>query len=106
MGLILTFLGVVALAILTRVLTDEFKAWTPWVIEWLIRIAVSKLDDDLRSRMAEEWHSHIAETPGDLGKLITAGGFIFAAHKFRGEVVTPVWARLFGAAGFVLFAPL
>src|SRR5690242_13498621 len=103
MGLILTFLGLVAVAVLTRVLTDEFKAWTPWLVEQLIRIAVSNLDDQLRSRMSEEWRSHITETPGDLGKLIVACGFVRAAHQMGGK---PVYGRILGAVMLVVYFPL
>jgi hypothetical protein len=68
---LLAVLGVLGAA-LSRQLTDEFKAWTPRTIEWLIRCAVRKLPEDQRGRYEEEWRSHIDETPGEIGKFYVA----------------------------------
>lgn len=84
MGLIakvaLFIVGLVATA-LAQQLTDEFKAWMPWVIERLVRHAVTKLPADQQGRFGEEWRSHLDETPGEIGRFIVALGFTIAALK-------------------------
>ena len=82
MGLIVTIM-VAVLAILaaaaSRMIADEFKAWTPWVIRYLIKRAVQHLREDQRERFAEEWSSHVNEIPGEFGKLLVALGFLRAS---------------------------
>jgi lipopolysaccharide/colanic/teichoic acid biosynthesis glycosyltransferase len=73
-------LGILGAA-LSRQLTDEIKAWTPWLIERLIRAAVAKLPESERDRLREEWHSDIQDTPGETGKLVVAVGFVIAAQR-------------------------
>ncbi|MCJ2057736.1 hypothetical protein MKL09_14370 [Methylobacterium sp. J-048] len=80
-GWILAALGAIAVATLSRLCSDEFKAWRPWITNWLIDRAVSLLPEELRDRFSEEWRSHIEETPGDLGKLVAAVGFAFASRR-------------------------
>ena len=63
-----------------RQVTREFNAWTPWIVEHLVRRAVSKLPEAQRERFEEEWRSHIDEMPGDVGKLLAAIGFGSAAR--------------------------
>jgi hypothetical protein len=70
-------LGVVAAA-LSPVFADEFKAWMPWFTKWLIRRAIGRLPEDQRERYREEWSSDIEETPGDIGKIFKAMGFVQA----------------------------
>jgi lipopolysaccharide/colanic/teichoic acid biosynthesis glycosyltransferase len=76
----LALLGIFGAAI-SRQLTDEFKAWTPWLINYLIRRAVRQLPDDQRKLREEEWRSHANEIPGEVGKLIEASGFLLASWK-------------------------
>ena len=45
---------------LSRQLTDEFQAWTPALIKWLLAQAVKQLPPDQRDRYQEEWESHSA----------------------------------------------
>jgi hypothetical protein len=77
---LLGVLGVLGAAV-SRQLTDEFKAWTPRIIEWLIGCAVLKLPEDQRERFGEEWRSHINETPGEIGKLSNALSLLSAPRK-------------------------
>jgi hypothetical protein len=77
-------LGVTGAAI-SRQMTDEFKAWLPRLLERIIDLAVCTLPEDQRQRFAEEWRSHVDETPGDIGKLIVALGFLVAASKMAGR---------------------
>jgi hypothetical protein len=65
----------------SRLLADEFKAWLPSVIKHLIGWAVRSVPEDKRERYAEEWQSHIDETPGEIGKLIVGLGLLPAAWK-------------------------
>jgi hypothetical protein len=71
-------------ALVSKLLADEFKAWSPWITQHLIRYSISRLPKRQRARYEEEWASHINEVPGDVGKLITAAGFLFAAHRMAG----------------------
>jgi len=73
-------------ACVSRLLADELKAWMPSVIDRIISFAVSRAPEHLRERLAEEWHSHINDAPGDLGKLFVALGFIWASGKLRNEL--------------------
>jgi hypothetical protein len=77
---VLGVLGVLGAA-LSRQLTDEFKTWTPRMIEWLIRSAVRKLPEDQRERFAEEWQSHIYETPGEIAKFCVALSLLSAPWR-------------------------
>ena len=84
MGLIVkvaVFIGGLIAMAFAQQLADEFKAWMPWVIGRVVRHAVSRLPADQQLRFGEEWRSHIDETPGEIGKLILALGFIVAAFK-------------------------
>jgi hypothetical protein len=82
--LFLAVLGIFGAAA-SRQLTDEFKAWTPWLIDRLVRRAVRQLPENQRERFSEEWHSHVTEVPGDVGKLIVAFGFLSASWKMGGS---------------------
>ncbi|MBV9990629.1 MAG: hypothetical protein JOZ72_04985 [Alphaproteobacteria bacterium] len=73
--------GIVCAAV-SQQLTDEFKAWTPWLVQRLLNRAVRRLPESLRARFEEEWTSHIDEVPGHFGKLVEAAGFIGASKKF------------------------
>jgi hypothetical protein len=92
MGLIAAVILRIALCILTllgacvpKLLADEFKAWVPSIVDQLISFAVSRAPQHLRERLAEEWRGHVNDTPGDLGKLLVASGFIWASRKLRNQ---------------------
>jgi hypothetical protein len=72
--------GVLAAAFSKQV-ADEFKAWTPRLISAIVQCAVRRLREDQRDRYAEEWQSHIDETPGEIGKIIVGLGLLPAAWK-------------------------
>src|ERR1700751_4821393 len=80
LGVILGVLGIIAAAV-SRQLTDEFKAWTPWITRRLIRRAARRLPDEQRDRFEEEWLSHLNEIPGEVGKVIAALGFVRASRR-------------------------
>lgn len=78
MGLIATTLaiaGSIAVAAIAKLLADEGKAWLPYLIEYLIKRAVSKQPIEQQERVAEEWRSHVMEIPGDISKLLSVIGF-------------------------------
>jgi hypothetical protein len=56
----------------SRQLSDETKAWAPWLIRCLVQRAVRKLPADDRERFVEEWPARVDEIPGDIGKLLFA----------------------------------
>jgi len=76
----LAVLGIFGAAI-SRQLTDEFKAWTPWLVNYFIRRAVRQLPEDMRTRYEEEWRSHTDEIPGEVAKLIHALNCLSASWK-------------------------
>lgn len=87
-------LGLAAFAVavfgsaLSRLLADDFRAWVPRLIEFLIRRAVSNLPEDGRERMDEEWRSHVNDIPGDLWKIAVAADLSRAAFvaSWRGAL--------------------
>jgi hypothetical protein len=78
--LLLGVLGIAG-AVLVRLLADEFTAWNPRILEKLIECAVRRLPAELRPRFGEEWRSHLNDTPGELGKLLTAIGCWGASQR-------------------------
>ena len=72
----------------SRQLTDEFKAWTPRLTDWLTQYAVRKLPENQRERFAEEWRSHINDTPGEIGKICVALGLLLAPSAMPKPIAT------------------
>jgi lipopolysaccharide/colanic/teichoic acid biosynthesis glycosyltransferase len=110
---LLAVLGIFAAAF-SRQLTDEFKAWTPWLINYLIRRAVRQLPENQRTLREEEWRSHINEIPGEFGKLFEALDFLRASWNMS-PGLTDVTSYLvvkrasdifLGATAFWLLMPL
>lgn len=91
MGVIVAISVIVASVVgaaFSQLLSDEFKAWMPWLVEQLIRRAVLRLPAELRERFGEEWRSHVVEIPGQLGRVFSAAGFMFASRSIGIEVVS------------------
>ncbi|TBA86287.1 sugar transferase [Rhizobium ruizarguesonis] len=65
----------------SKILADEFKAWRPNIVRRMIGIAASLLSDADRDRYHEEWSAYVEDVPGDLGKLFSASGFVWAAAR-------------------------
>jgi len=80
-GAVVIFLGALLVRLISSMLTDELRAWTPSIVAHLIRSAVLRLREGDRSRFTEEWSSHVSEVPGNLGKLFVAFGFVRASWK-------------------------
>ena len=68
-------------AALSKQLVDEFKAWTPWIIERIVRRAIRGLPEEYRERFGEEWRSHLSEVPGEIGKFFEALGYLRASAR-------------------------
>jgi len=77
---LLAFLGVIG-AVISTLLADEFKNWTPRLVELLIQRAIRSLPADQRARYDEEWRSHANDLPGHVAKIIVALGFLRAARR-------------------------
>ncbi len=87
MGIFLIGVSLVAFAwgilkaALSRQLGEELRAWLPWVVERSIALAVKRLPVDQQDRYTEEWHSHLEEIPGEIGKLLFALGLFPAGLR-------------------------
>src|SRR5262249_27367021 len=66
---------------LSKQMSEEFKAWTPWWLRHLLAFAITRLPEHYRERFAEEWPSYIKEIPGEMAKIGVAIGFVAAALK-------------------------
>lgn len=101
--IVLAILGVVGAAC-SRVLADEFKSWSPWLIDRLINQAASKLPKEMQERYHEEWHSYINDIPGEVGKIVMAFNLRGTAAKLN---MSPAfYERLWAASGILLLLPL
>lgn len=84
MGVMITIaIGIASVlgAVLSQLLTEELKAWTPWFVDHLIRCAVQRLPHAHRERFTEEWKRHIEDTPGCLAKLAVASHLVVGAIR-------------------------
>lgn len=79
--MVMTFIMMLVVAICAAIFRSEFEAWMPWLAERLRRLALRPLQGNLRDRLDEEWASHLAETPGFVGKVLTALGFNWASRQ-------------------------
>jgi hypothetical protein len=78
---VFTFVGGVVAAAVSKVLAEELKAWTPKITRKLVALAVARLAEQQRERFSEEWSSHVAEFPGDIAKIISASGLLWAGFR-------------------------
>jgi hypothetical protein len=98
----------IAGAALSQQLSDEFKAWTPWIVEKILRRAVRALPPTFRERYDEEWRSHLEDIPGQFGKIWVAIGCIGAAKQIGllsgltkpGQIAGPFKKYARGIIGF------
>ena len=72
MGIVLAFI----LGIAGSVIAAEFFAWLPCLRKALLAIAIYCVPKHYKSRLAEEWESHLDEIPGELIKTLVAADFI------------------------------
>jgi lipopolysaccharide/colanic/teichoic acid biosynthesis glycosyltransferase len=85
-----TLLVGLIVAIVGRFLADEIKAWAGWLHKKMRRRAVEKLPASCRERYEEEWESGLAETPGEIFKLIYSVGLLRAAIGIRKSALNVV----------------
>jgi hypothetical protein len=85
-GRLIDFLMTLLGSVLSRLLADELKSWTPRIVNYLIQRATRNLPQDQRKRFDEEWRSHINETPGELGKLLVALDFLRASRVMSSDL--------------------
>lgn len=85
----LTFGMALLVAIFAAVIRAEYEAWTPWLAKKLRKLAVASLPSALRERFDEEWAAYLEETPGYIGKMVAALGFVVAACR----VTLPILVR-------------
>lgn len=106
-GFGLAVLGIIGAAI-SRQLTDECKAWTPWIVKRLIRRAVHKLSEEQQGRFEEEWLAYVDEIPGEIGKVVAALGFLRASHRMSSRVTASqrAFSVIVSIALLLLFFPL
>jgi Bacterial sugar transferase len=97
----LVLAGSILGAALSSQLADEFKAWTPALVKWLLKRAVKQLPSDQRNRYEEEWLSHCAELPGQIGKILHALSCFSAARSIRRPFS---WADIARRTADIVFA--
>jgi hypothetical protein len=83
MGLKVILISVL-LGILSSVLANEVKDWTPRIVAVLINLAASILDESQRERYRLEWTGIAREIPGDVARICVSIGFILAAMRMYG----------------------
>jgi lipopolysaccharide/colanic/teichoic acid biosynthesis glycosyltransferase len=76
---ILSLVSLIVLAVISRLVADDVKAWLPRITRHLIEVAVRRLPEDQRERYVEEWTAFIDDTPGDLSKICRAASLSWAA---------------------------
>jgi len=86
--LILKVLGFVAAGIASVFISaagnqtaNEFRAWSPRVVDYLIKRAISRLPEHMRDRLYEEWHRVIQDTPGQVGQIVQALDYLRGAVR-------------------------
>jgi hypothetical protein len=80
---VLGLVGAILIAAAGRLLSDDVKEWLPWITRRLIERAVSRLPENERERLEEEWWSHVNELPGNLAKVYVAWGYLSASKAIN-----------------------
>lgn len=78
--------GGIALTVLSAVVVEEFKAWSPRLAEWMLHRAARNLAPKDQERYSEEWRAHLSETPGYLGKVFFAAGLFPASSRMAKQL--------------------
>lgn len=73
--------------LVASLITREASGWAPRIIEGLHALAVRRLPEARRERMAEEWLGALADLPTPFSRLMFASGLIVAAEKIRAREV-------------------
>lgn len=91
---LMTSLVSLLIAVLARVLGDEFKDSAPQLCKRLIAFAVTKLPEDRAAECAEEWQSFVNDRHSNLNKVRSSLGFIIAAYRIRWSLSNGLWQRM------------
>lgn len=78
--LLTLILGILAAAV-SKVLADEFKEWTPWIVNRLIRFSTQRIPEVRKKELEEQWRNRVANRPGFIAKLIDALTCVAASLK-------------------------
>jgi hypothetical protein len=94
------------LSFLATLLADEVKSWLPWITRRVVRRAVGILPKDQQERFQEEWHSHLDEVPGELGRLFVALDLVRAAFVISHPgLLREIFDRTVALILLILLAP-
>lgn len=77
------------LGLLGNVLAGEFAAWSPKLANKLISYTVTKVPDEMKERLAEEWCALLNDTPGGISKLMRAISTFLGCGRIRHEYHHP-----------------
>jgi len=70
------------LNVLGRLLANELSAWTPRLVDVLLRHHARCLPPDIETRFLEEWRSTVHDVPGTVWKLV----FALSLFRARGRL--------------------
>jgi hypothetical protein len=106
---IVTLLVTVIAAAAGNQLATEFRAWSPSLVERLLRRAVRRAPAEMQERLEEEWRAFLSETPGHLCQLVQAYGLGRAASRIsrdgspvgKSRLIEKLLSRAFGVVAFV-----
>lgn len=111
--MVLGSLATIFIAVISRLLADDIKAWLPKLTDHFIEQAVKGLPEQERERFAEEWRSYVNDTPGDISKLVVAIGFLHASSLMARsarlsvqEIVVPTAERVVAGIILMTLAPI
>jgi len=79
----------IIVAFLVKLGADEAKAWLPALAEWLVGVAVNRLDECERERYREEWSADLLTFPGEISKCVRALGMVCAGLRIGGMGIGP-----------------
>lgn len=73
------------LGLLGNLLATELGAWVPNLADKIITRTARRVPPPHDQRLLEEWRALLADTPGDLGKLMRAVSLYFCREDLRQE---------------------
>lgn len=107
MGLIDFLLGLLA-GTFGKQAGREFEAWAPRIAKAITSYAACKLDPADRDRYEEEWLAHLHDTPGEIGKIVVALGFLLATRQMLNKqaLLEAFLERAIACFSLLLFMPM
>jgi hypothetical protein len=102
---IILLVGSIIGPIMGNMIASELYDCAPSIARWLLKKAVARLPEQQRQRYHEEWHAHLEECPGKLGKLWHAFGCAYSSSKLAvpslrplGRILVPLSVSVFAFA--------